>query len=88
VPDTTAGALVTECRQFALHGGDVLAAHDDVEVVVRPRLASNERVDAPTAVEPDGQPGSLQASDDRHHILRRHVPLGHPAASCAYRLGA
>src|SRR3954451_19596710 len=53
----TPGARVAERGQLPLDQGDTLEPHDDVEVVVRPRLTPDERVDAPATVEPDGQPG-------------------------------
>ena len=49
---------------------DVFGAHAEVEVVVRARLLSEQRVDAPAALEPEVDARRAQAFDDVDDVLR------------------
>jgi hypothetical protein len=43
--------------------------NDAVEVIMIPRLCLDQRIDAPAAIEPDGNAGPAQSSDDLQYIL-------------------
>ena len=65
-------------REFVEHVADcldVFRAHAEVEVVVRARLLSEQRVDAPAALEPEVDARRAQAFDDVDDALRGPVVL-------------
>ena len=62
----------SERGERALGVDDVGARHDEVEILVRARLASHERVHPPPAVEPDLDVRRLESVEDGEDVLRPH----------------
>ena len=84
-----------QCQDRA-HRRDVIDANDEVQIVVLPGLLSDERVDAPPALEPGLDLGVLEAFEDRldiararrrHHTAVSHVRAPAPAGWASSRIG-
>ncbi len=68
---TVIGAQVISSQ--SLHDSvDVFKANYDIEVIVLPRLPTNECIDGPTTVEPKWQAEIIQAGKDSEDIVRCH----------------
>jgi hypothetical protein len=61
-----------EQRERALGARDLRAWQDEVEVLVRSRLSTEERVHAPAAVEPGLEARRLEPVEDGEDVLRSH----------------
>jgi hypothetical protein len=66
-------AASQSCR---LHPGHVAQRHYHVEIAMRPRLTTQQSIDAPPAVKPDLDTEPFQERDDLDYIFSVHVRQG------------
>lgn len=68
------GKNVSASPEHLLQQLDVPELDDDVEIVVGTGLPRQGRVHGPATVEPDIDPGSLEAVDKVDHVVGGHLP--------------
>ena len=66
------GAGVALGHKHFLEGGKVVELHREIEVGVRPRLFGKKRINAPAAVDPEGEACSVEGSAKFNHVLKFH----------------
>jgi hypothetical protein len=86
VRQPTSGLNVPACAERLLDLRGVLEPRDEVEVVVRPRLLAEERVDRPAAVQPELDPESFEIGEKIQDAGRAHLgPRFPPAAGSSHQ---
>ncbi len=81
VRQPASGLNVPACAERLLDLRGVLEPRDEVEIVVRPRLLAEERVDRPAAVQPELDPQSFEIGEKIQDAVRVHLGLRFPPAA-------
>ena len=58
--------------QGLAHRRDIGHAHDEVEILVGPRLFAEHRIDRPAAIEPGLDPRAIEALEDHRDVVSGH----------------